>query len=647
MRILILALTLAALPLLAQDSAPGLKLSLKSADASDSRVARLVALRSSQTEAISPFLGPGPFTATYSGTLILDRRSRLIFSATGHGKLKLTVDGEVLLEGEGDLSALTMEQERINKGDRPFLLEYSSPADGNGNLRLYWQERSFDVEPVPPHVFSHVPDAELAESAARRQGRKLIGDHHCTKCHSAANSAMPELKRDTPDLSGVGGRLNTDWMAAWLRSPHRLRRQATMPDLGLGDQGAADIAAYLSTLGEAPAKLSGDVKKGGEHFAALGCIGCHQRPDAANSDDDRLLLNQVAHKWKPGALVAFLQQPNAHYQWIAMPNFKLSKKEAADISAFLLSKANGPAPEGANGDAGRGEKLAKEVGCASCHAMPVPSALKAADFASVTATWKEKGCVADSEAARGRAPNYSFSDAQRSALKTAWPSLASSLQRHAPAESATRIMSSLNCVACHQLDNVGDAWSAHIAEVDDLKSHKEAHLAQNRPHLTWAGDKLKENWLSALLRGDVSYETRPWLAARMPAFPAYANLLANGLAAENGVRDDIDYGKSEWVDPGKTLAGVGAGFACITCHAVGDQKAVAEFEAGAVNLLHAAERLRGEFYRRWMRNPQRIDPITTMPRFGGEDGTTALTETLDGHADHQFEAIWAYLQSLR
>jgi mono/diheme cytochrome c family protein len=644
----LLLLALMASPLFAQDTAPGLKLTLKSGEVTDSRVARLVALRSSQSEAVSPFLPAGPFTATYTGVLKLDRRSRLIFSATGQGALKLTVDGDVLLEGKGDLSTLSMEQERINKGERSFLLEYSSPPDGVGNLRLFWKERSFDVEPIPPHVFSHAPDAELRESATWRQGRELFARHHCSKCHRTENAAMPELQRDSPDLNTVGARLKPDWMAAWLRSPHKLRSGATMPDLSLDEQGAADIAAYLATLGKAPAATTGNAKVGGEHFAALGCIACHQRPDAEPAaDDERLHLREVANKWQPGALVAFLQQPSAHYKWISMPNFSLSADEAKDIAAFLLERAAAPAPSAMMGDVSRGQSLAKKVGCASCHAMPIASELKASNFASISSSWVNRGCVADSTGARGNAPDFAFNDSQRAALKAAWPHLNASLKRHAPAESVTRIMRSLNCVACHQRDNAGNAWNAHIAEVDDIKSHKTAHLAQTRPSITWIGDKLRGDWLTRLFKGELDYATRPWLEARMPAFPAYADLLAEGLAAEHGVSSDLNYGKAEWKAEGEKLAGVNGGFACVACHAIGNKKAIAEFEAGAVNLLHSAERLRGEFYQRWMRNPQRIEPITTMPRFGGEDGTTPLTETLDGHADHQFEAIWAYLQSLR
>lgn len=481
----------------------------------------------------------------------------------------------------------------------------------------------------------------------RRHGRALIGDHHCSKCHAVDGAAMPELARDTPDLSTVGGRLNTDWMAAWLRSPHTLRASAVMPNMGLDAQEAADVAAYLSTLGKAPAESKGDAKAGGQHFAALGCIGCHQRPGANSADDDRLLLSNVANKWKSGALVAFLQQPNAHYKWIGMPNFQLKPDEAQNIAAFLVDHASASAPEKSVGDAGRGEKLAAKAGCANCHSLPAASTLKAADFARISQAWSDRGCVATAVADRGAAPDFAFSDAERDALKAAWPSLGASLQRHAPTESAARGMTKLNCVACHQRDNAGDAWSANIAEVDDIKADVEAHLSQRRPDISWIGDKLHGKWLQRLFRGTLGYQTRPWLEARMPSFPAYAELLAQGLAAEHGVSGDIDYEKPEWKANGETLAGMSGGFACVACHDVGKKKAIAEFEAGAVNLLHSAERLRGEYYQRWMRNPQRIDATTTMPRFGGEDGTTALTETLDGHADHQFQAIWAYLQSLR
>ena len=54
------------------------------------------------------------------------------------------------------------------------------------------------------------------------------------------------------------------------------------------------------------------------------------------------------------------------------------------------------------------------------------------------------------------------------------------------------------------------------------------------PSLTWTGEKLKPEWTAAFLGGKVAYRPRPWLAARMPAFPARAELLARGLALSHG-----------------------------------------------------------------------------------------------------------------
>ena len=59
-----------------------------------------------------------------------------------------------------------------------------------------------------------------------------------------------------PPLAGIGTRAliagvlpNTgDAMIRWLRSPQSIRPQGAMPNLGVTEQDAADMAAYLATL---------------------------------------------------------------------------------------------------------------------------------------------------------------------------------------------------------------------------------------------------------------------------------------------------------------------------------------------------------------------------------------------------------------
>ena len=53
---------------------------------------------------------------------------------------------------------------------------------------------------------------------------------------------------------------------------------------------------------------------------------------------------------------------------------------------------------------------------------------------------------------------------------------------------------------------------------------------------------------------------------------------------------------------------MGEGFGCVQCHGVGDTPPVQVFERQGVNFDVAAERLRKEYYMRWLLDPLRIDP---------------------------------------
>ena len=97
---------------------------------------------------------------------------------------------------------------------------------------------------------------------------------------------------------------------------------------------------------------------------------------------------------------------------------------------------------------------------------------------------------------------------------------------------------------------------------------------------------------------------------------------------------------------GKKLIGNVGGFNCISCHGVGKQPPVAPFEAPGINLLDAAQRLRYEYYPRWMLDPTRVDLAVKMPKFAADGRTTPLKETLDGDARRQFDAIWHYMATL-
>lgn len=164
-----------------------------------------------------------------------------------------------------------------------------------------------------------------------------------------------------------------------------------------------------------------------------------------------------------------------------------------------------------------------------------------------------------------------------------------------------------------------------------------------------AGEKLRPDWTVRLLSGGIEDKPRPWLQTRMPAFPAYAAGISEGLAAIAGFSTTLPV--DEPVDEaiaaqGRTLVSAG-GFSCVSCHAIGPLGASAVFEAPGVNFVFVGERLRRGYFDRWVRNPQAIDPTTKMPLYFDEDGNSALADFFGGDGPQTLRALWHYMRQGR
>ena len=638
----------------------------------DVRHARLVALNVPAGEPPTPFLPAGPFEATWEGSLTVNLPAEYAFSASGRGSVKVTINGKAALEGsvEGGvpLAGLPI---RLKSGANKLIAQFTSPPASDAVLRLSWSSADIPREPVPIAALGHdAKAADLVAGLRLREGRGLVAALRCLKCHQATDlpksGAMPDLDLDAPALADAGARLRPEWMARWIEDPRALRPDASMPRLFHGPESPAsarDIAAYLATLGKAdeadePPPTPEAAAAGGRLFANLGCVGCHTLPgfDGWKKVADRVPLRNVAAKWRPGALRAFLMQPDRHYASIRMPNFRFTEAEAASLAAFLLAppRADLGSPPLPAPDADRGKGLVQSSGCLNCHALEsVPNQHQAPAFATLAPDAWTRGCVASASSPGRKAPDFGLADAQRQALKAFAADRRNSLAREAPIEYAERQVKTLRCAACHRRDGQDDAWTESRAEVDPLlaapappepEGHKFPEL-QARPQLTWVGEKLKPEWMEAFLAGTVPYKPRPYLRARMPAFAKWAAPLTRGLVLEHGVPT------ASPPDPapeparaaiGKALARANGGLNCVSCHQVGKVEAVGVFEAPGINFMYARERLRQDYYDRWVRNPLRVDPETKMPTFfiGNQ---SVLPGILGGDAAGQAEALWNYL----
>jgi len=104
---------------------------------------------------------------------------------------------------------------------------------------------------------------EKAPPAARvgdaRAGRDALQQYLCVTCHAipgvpgAWNYVGPALGQmgERPYIAGVLPNTPAN-MERWLRNPPAVKPGTAMPDLGVSEQDAKDIAAFLRTLNEGP-----------------------------------------------------------------------------------------------------------------------------------------------------------------------------------------------------------------------------------------------------------------------------------------------------------------------------------------------------------------------------------------------------------
>ena len=659
-RLFCLLVATIATTLSAQDL-PGLKVTFSAAGKSDVRSDRLLALYVPAGQAPSPFLAAGPFTAQWEGDLQSPLRGTFKFSAESSGKFKLSLNGQPLLDGPG------LKTVQLNKGANRIVAEIASADKGDTFVRLSWASKDFPLEPVPPTLLTHPADKDLDAATQRREGRLLFAQMNCAACHTDATlvpvkgTGMPELGQNAPLLSELGTKYRAAFLADWIRDPHAIRPHSLMPKVFSGadaNQKAADLATML-TQGATAKEDAIDLKhapQGGALFANLGCVACHQRPDAEDKDAyDRIPMGHIRDKWRADALVEFLKDPAKSYPATRMPHFRLEDEEATQLAAYLIANSRLVKRDALTGDATRGATLLVSAGCLNCHAgMPattqptLTTLLKAAD----------KGCLAPDDKARAAAPDFALTDKQRTSLKAFLSTDLASLKQDTPAEFAERQIKNLNCVACHARDGNVSVWTKVDGEAKKLrdvlppKEHVEGEPVPDAPvpALTWLGEKLRHDWMSKFIAGQIEYKPRPWLIGRMPGFAHVADNLALGLNHQHGLpqKEATEAtGDPEKIANGEKLIGADGGFNCVTCHAVGEKEATAVFEAPAINFAQTAERLRKGYFHRWALAPTRIDPDTKMPKYADPEGVTQLSDPYEGKGPAQFEAIREYIRTVK
>ncbi|MGL6095234.1 MAG: hypothetical protein ACRC7O_05445 [Fimbriiglobus sp.] len=450
-----------------------------------------------------------------------------------------------------------------------------------------------------------------------------------------------------------------------------------------------------------PGELANSVKTGGKLYLTVGCAACHgdnvnadksvKKPKDDEDDEKPALkpedsfyaagttgpggyyrLGAVGAKFTAESLQKFLQDPLATNPHGRMPNMVLTGDEARDIARFLVA-TTGPAlaefPKTPDTDPVElaaalfpaiavkrigtlnpeeqwkavGKALVSAKGCVNCHTVapggkPLPSSA-APGRTVLTKAAPAAGCLA-ARPDPAKVPAFTLTAGQRAALAGFLADGLYGPGTTAPGYQARLAVKRFNCLNCHNRDGEGGLDEALADKMKSLENAQNADDVQP-PRLTGVGHKLRTSWFQQVLTG--AGRARPWMSLRMPqygegnvAFLADALPQLEGTVPDDAVKKaDTDAAK---VNAGRTLTGK-AGLGCIACH---DISGVQGGGTRGPDLAVVPQRVRRDWYDRWMHQPQRLVPGTKMPQ-NFIDGKSQLTTVLGGDGDAQVEAIWAYL----
>ena len=263
-------------------------------------------------QAATPFVTPGPFIAEFDGFVSVNLRDDYQFRAETNGSVEIRVGTVVALSASAeDGETPSSKPVRLNRGPNALRVTYTSAKRGDSYLRLFWSSPEIAWEPVPASALTRAAAAApLRAAQLARDGRALMAEYRCLKCHRPSPATVPELQIDAPALTAIGARLNGPWMAQWVENPSALRPSARMPRVLHGAEAPAearDIAAFLSSLGTpAPAPSAApsadDVASGEQSFQTLRCATCHVTTGTPQAG--QISLAGVRAKFAPGALAS-------------------------------------------------------------------------------------------------------------------------------------------------------------------------------------------------------------------------------------------------------------------------------------------------------------------------------------------------------
>ena len=516
------------------------------------------------------------------------------------------------------------------------------------------------------------------------QGDFLFEQVGCMACHSYQEDAERGF---APNLARIGQKVNYGYLVEWIMNPKAKEPLTRMPSFRLNQEKAHLVAIYLihktgaDTLTEALPDVrwleDKELSQTGEILIKrYGCFGCHEIKGMEGLGKIGTELSAIGSK--PVTLFDFglLEKKilgeaglkhftenvgKARQSWLRaklhdprqfderkykkpedrlkMPDFGLKEEETESLVVMLTGLREEKLPEKYVARLtekerwiAEGRRLIGKYNCIGCHQLDLDRLHLAGDIEAVGMIKLEEDAGIyfqlweDNEKLGHKAGETVFIDNQQIMDR----------KKAAGGDIAPEIIE-------YHVENEG------------LVPEEARVFAP--PLLYGEGKKVQPEWLFEFLKEP--FDLRPWLDIKMPTFSLpddEATSIARFFAETENESYPYEYifetkkeyiGAKEAMSPGYLLAAKrlfeSKDVNCILCHVKGEKMPEGDKTGWAPDLLLAKRRLKPDWIKRWLLDPQSIQPGTKMPKFFREG---EFQDYISGTPEEQAEVMKDYLMNL-
>jgi mono/diheme cytochrome c family protein len=245
-----------------------------------------------------------------------------------------------------------------------------------------------------------VPAAPPEE--ASQAGASVYGEAFCSSCHAVQNAAGNLVGGNIgPELTRVGSKVKSQWLADWLRNPKgydpdtlmpRYRFDAKQIGLLMGFLAAKSDSDFLGSL-RVDSATAAQIDHGKTLVIERGCAACHEINGIKKPDNFAPELTAVGSRplakilFAPGVahtlpdyIAAKIRNPRSFGSALKMPQYTLAPRQVDALATALLAQTERaqrlpvslrvPArqPSGYQ-PAGKAGQLMEDMSCFACHSI--------------------------------------------------------------------------------------------------------------------------------------------------------------------------------------------------------------------------------------------------------------------------------------